>query len=213
MSSAVRPLKAKPKSYRLRALDVGAGIGRTTKTVLLPLFSDVVLVEPVPKFVQAAYQECLENMSSNVPSKRWKGISDKTNSVTFIQEGLQTFIPLHPLSTATYITRLGYSGETESVFDVIWCQWCLGHLSDPELIDFFKRAKQALRSPSESFIVVKENLYQDGPNNTPQVAFDDQDSSLTRSMMVRLDLAPQRLTLCSFSDLMPHGRSASGRLA
>lgn len=190
MSSAIRPLEAKPKSYRLRALDVGAGIGRTTKTVLLPLFSDVVLVEPVPKFVQAAYQECLENMSSSIPSKRWKGISDKTNSVTFIQEGLQTFIPLHPLSNATYIKRLGYSGETESVFDVIWCQWCLGHLSDPELIDFFKRAKQALRSPSESFIVVKENLYQDGPGNMPQVVFHDQDSSLTRSM-ARSDLDSQ----------------------
>lgn len=160
---------------------MGAGIGRTTKTVLLHLFSDVVLVEPVSKFVEAAYQDCLENMSSNVPSKRWKGISDKTHSVTFIQEGLQTFIPLQPLLNSTYTKRLGYSGETESVFDVIWCQWCLGHLSDPELIDFFKRAKQALRSPSESFIVVKENLYRDGPDNTPQVVYDEQDSSLTRS--------------------------------
>jgi protein N-terminal methyltransferase len=34
---------------RFRALDVGGGVGRTTKDVLLHLVDDVVLVEPVHK--------------------------------------------------------------------------------------------------------------------------------------------------------------------
>lgn len=179
--SAIRSLGVPSEPYRLRALDVGAGIGRTTQTVLLHLFSDVVLVEPVPKFVQSAYQECLASLSANIPSKRWKGIADKTKSVTFVQQSLQKLIPADPLLNATYIKRLGCENtEMKSVFDIIWCQWCLGHVSDPELIEFFKRAKNALRSPSESLIVVKENLYGDAANNTPQVAFDDRDSSLIR---------------------------------
>lgn len=36
-------------------------------------------------------------------------------------------------------------------YDVVWCQWCLQHLSDADLISFLKRAKAALVShPSPS---------------------------------------------------------------
>ncbi|KAG9226093.1 hypothetical protein CCMSSC00406_0005004 [Pleurotus cornucopiae] len=53
--SALRPLSPpSTPGYRTRALDVGAGIGRVTADVLLPLVSDVVLLEPVDHFVQEA---------------------------------------------------------------------------------------------------------------------------------------------------------------
>lgn len=98
-----------------------------------------------------------------------------------MQAGLQQFDPLHPEQSAKLIGRVGYEGPTESTFDVIWCQWCLGHLSDEELVAFFKRAQTALRSQKDGLIVVKENLCSDGPNKSPRTVFDEQDSSLTRS--------------------------------
>lgn len=61
-----------------------------------------------------------------------------------------------------------------------------GHLSDPELVAFLKRARTALRpsdpesSSSRSVMVVKENVCEDLPNNQPQSILDEEDSSLTR---------------------------------
>ncbi|CCK69301.1 N-terminal protein methyltransferase KNAG_0C01870 [Huiozyma naganishii CBS 8797] len=57
---------------------------------------------------------------------------------------------------------------------MIWCQWCVGHLPDTELIKFFKRCIDGLQPNGTIF--VKEN-------NTPsdQDDFDDTDSSVTRS--------------------------------
>ncbi|KAF8580873.1 DUF858-domain-containing protein [Ramaria rubella] len=185
VSSAVRPLQppANPIS-RTRALDVGAGIGRSTQTVLLHLFSDVTLLEPVEKFVQEAFQNCQKSLraSPQVPaSQRWKGISDKSKSVTFLKGALQHFDPSHPQSDTTCLGRLGFEGEEDAGFDVVWCQWCLGHLSDEELILFFRRAKVSLRSASSSLIVVKENLCRDDSDGGPRTVYDPKDSSLTRS--------------------------------
>jgi protein N-terminal methyltransferase len=73
--------------------------------------------------------------------------------------------------------------DINSKFDVIWCQWSLGHLSNPDLVLFLARAKQALRDP-ESVIVVKENVCVEIEGSTDGgVVFDDQDSSLTRYVM------------------------------
>nr|XP_054769926.1 N-terminal Xaa-Pro-Lys N-methyltransferase 1-like [Lytechinus pictus] len=58
-------------------------------------------------------------------------------------------------------------------YDVIWCQWVLGHLTDEHLVDFLKRAKTGLAE--NGIICVKENIAKSG------VVFDDQDSSVTRS--------------------------------
>lgn len=189
--SAVRPLQSPPDvALRTRALDVGAGIGRVTQTVLLHLFSDVVLLEPVEKFVQEAFQTCQISLDQQkLPrSKRWKGVSEKSKSVTFLKGALQQFDPSHPEIQTTRVGHLGYAGETDTCFDVIWCQWCLGHLSDEALVSFFQRAKASLRSTSNSLIVVKENLCKDQSDNRPRTVYDEQDSSLTRSVPVALAL-------------------------
>ena len=49
--SAARPLKPTP-ARRFRALDLGAGVGRVTSDTLLPLVSDVVLLEPVESLIR-----------------------------------------------------------------------------------------------------------------------------------------------------------------
>lgn len=58
-------------------------------------------------------------------------------------------------------------------YDVIWCQWVLGHLTDDHLVDFFKRCVKGLKP--NGILVVKENLTSSG-----QVEKDEDDSSVTR---------------------------------
>ncbi len=55
----------------------------------------------------------------------------------------------------------------------------LGHMSHSDLIAFLKRSRSAMRDES-SFIFVKENVCEDGPNRAPVEFLDEEDSSLTR---------------------------------
>ena len=49
--------------------------------------------------------------------------SGGTKTGQLICSGLQDFTP------------------SDGAYDVIWCQWVLGHLTDEDLVAFFKRAK------------------------------------------------------------------------
>lgn len=180
VSSSLKPLHPPPKERRTRALDVGAGVGRVTADVLLYLVDDVLLLEPVAPFINEAVHRA---KNPDPKLKNWQGLADKTTSVTFVQGPLQAFDPSHPSNTSDVklLERVGYQGDDlESGFDVIWCQWCLGHLSDEQLVAFFKRARASLRNPARSLMVVKENVCRDTEDNQPRISYDDEDSSLTR---------------------------------
>nr|KAJ3418083.1 hypothetical protein HK105_000382 [Polyrhizophydium stewartii] len=60
----------------------------------------------------------------------------------------------------------------EGKYDLIWCQWVLGHLTDDDFVAFFKRCKLGLKPGG--FIGVKENLTKNG------IIVDEEDSSCTR---------------------------------
>lgn len=204
--SPLKPATVRERFVRSRALDVGAGIGRVTRDVLLHLFQDVVLVEPVDKYIQEAWSraqfqenpkldqdsidaedESLEEIDFRVP---WKGVREKKTSVTVIQSTHQSLDPSSPLSSTKFVGRVGYKpspNELEDInskFDVMWCQWSLGHLSNSDLVLFLARAKRALRGP-ESVIIVKENVCAE-MGGSAGVVFDDQDSSLTRCVDNRI---------------------------
>ena len=189
VDSAVKPLKAPLNTARRRVLDVGAGVGRVTADVLLQLFSDVLLLEPVSAFIQEAHDRAIQSVENpQIPEKRrWKGLLDKSRSVTFVQGTLQVFDPSHPLGTqaVSLLDRVGFVpdqgqiADIDSLFDVIWCQWCLGHLNDEDLMKFLKRSREAFRD-SQSLIVVKENVCSDAEDGGPCTFFDEEDSSLTR---------------------------------
>lgn len=187
--SAARPLspESSTPAARNRAVDVGAGVGRVTTDVLLHLVSDVVLLEPVEGFIGEAYRRGKASedgtLVEDTVRARWKGVQDKTKSVTLVQGTLQAFDPSSPLKDTKLVGRVGYApaeDDLESGFDVVWCQWCLGHLSDADLVAFFRRCKQALRDAERSLIVVKENLCSDGEDGSAGTVFDESDSSLTR---------------------------------
>lgn len=67
-------------------------------------------------------------------------------------------------------------------YDLIWTQWCLGHLTDEQLVRYLELCKTVLR-PQSGIMVVKENLSTGGID-----VFDDTDSSVTRSASVRSSL-------------------------
>lgn len=79
-------------------------------------------------------------------------INGNLDRVEFINLSLQDFIP-----------KVDH-------YDLIWCQWVLGHLTDIDLIKFLKRCKNS----KCSYIGIKENV-------SLVVDFDSVDSSFTRT--------------------------------
>ncbi|ESP00889.1 hypothetical protein LOTGIDRAFT_225615 [Lottia gigantea] len=124
-----------------RALDCGAGIGRITKRLLLPMFETVDMVELNQHFLKEA--------------RTFIGDDSKRVENLFCS-GLQDFTP------------------DRGQYDVIWCQWVLGHLKDQHLKEFFQRCKLGLKPGG--IIVVKEN----SSTSEEERDFDSSDSSFTR---------------------------------
>ncbi|KAI8070618.1 alpha-N-methyltransferase NTM1 [Gilbertella persicaria] len=92
-------------SNQLYACDCGAGIGRVTKNFLLQVpFDKVDLVEQAAPFVERAKLDYLKD-------------EIKANKIGEIYcQGLQDFIP------------------EQGKYDLIWCQWVLGHLTDGNMM-------------------------------------------------------------------------------
>lgn len=166
LSTIVPPhLQSLPKrTHPAKALDLGAGIGRVTSDVLLPLFDHVDLVESSSHFLEKAQKA----------SARWRGIADSSKGLRFYKAGLQYFDPASP---SGLFGKAGAEDLAEG-YDVIWLQWVAGHLGQDDLVAFLQRCQKALRaSPPEdrAVIVLKENVI-----NTKEDAFDETDSSLVR---------------------------------
>ena len=58
-------------------------------------------------------------------------------------------------------------------YDLIWNQWCVGHLTDAQLVVYLEKCGKALKDGG--LVVVKENLSTSGED-----VFDELDSSVTR---------------------------------
>ncbi|KAH7078998.1 alpha-N-methyltransferase NTM1 [Paraphoma chrysanthemicola] len=144
-----------------RVADCGAGIGRITKGLLLGVAKRVDIVEPVKKFTDELVQSLGNGeYAGDGESKHGKGQVGEV-----INLGLQDWIP----EVASY--------------DVIWNQWCLGHLTDAQLVIYLRRCTAGLRpaegdEPSKSWIIVKENMSTDIGHKD---IYDEEDSSVTRS--------------------------------
>jgi protein N-terminal methyltransferase len=68
----------------------------------------------------------------------------------------------------------------ESKYDLIWNQWCLGHLTDDQLTTYLKKCQKVLTT--EGLIIVKENMC-----TGDEDVFDELDSSVTRYVISRCD--------------------------
>ena len=81
--------------------------------------------------------------------------SDPRLRFRFVYEGLQDWTP------------------EPGLYDCIWVQWVIGHLTDRDMVAFLRRALAGLREGG--FVVLKENTCREG------FVVDKEDSSLTRS--------------------------------
>ncbi|CCX33158.1 alpha-N-methyltransferase NTM1 [Pyronema domesticum] len=131
----------------LRVADCGAGIGRITKNFLTKINKAVVvdIVEPVKKFTDE-----ISNPENFKEEKETGQIGQ------IINMGLEQWTP------------------EQGVYWMIWNQWCVGHLTDTQLIDYLKRCATGIRE--DGVVVVKENI-----SNCPDDIYDEIDSSVTRT--------------------------------
>ncbi|KAF2192245.1 hypothetical protein K469DRAFT_730857 [Zopfia rhizophila CBS 207.26] len=141
-----------------RVADCGAGIGRITKGLLMGVARMVDVVEPVQKFTD-------ELVASLEPEQERK--EGQTQIGEVINLALQDWTP------------------EAGAYDLIWNQWCLGHLTDAQLVAYLLRCKDGLvkldptaQGMTDSWIVVKENMSSDSKKKD---IYDDQDSSVTRT--------------------------------
>lgn len=114
----------------------------------------------VKLFDQVDLVESNPKFLQEAQSQYLKDVSDKIG--LYIQVGLEDFNP------------------TANRYNLIWCQWVLGHLKDSDLILFLKRCKASLMEGG--MIGIKENVTKVGTE------FDSQDSSVTRSDSLLKDI-------------------------
>lgn len=93
-----------------RALDCGAGIGRITSTVLLPIFNRVDVVEPVAKFLQVAKENAI---SGQVDGWKLLGKGMEGKGIRLWLSGLQFFDPSAPGTPIGPLVEGGEEGTSE----------------------------------------------------------------------------------------------------
>lgn len=145
-----------------RVAEGGAGIGRITKGLLLGVAKQVDVVEPVKKFTD----ELVQSLGNGEYTGDGVAQVNKGQVGQVINLGLQDWTP------------------EEGVYDVIWNQWCLGHLTDAQLVVYLQRCIKGLKIAQDgagdvpAWIIVKENL---SSMINHQDLYDEEDSSVTRS--------------------------------
>jgi protein N-terminal methyltransferase len=136
----------KPSTRLPRAVDCGAGIGRITAGFLSKVAEVVDVVEPVVQLTKVITE-----------GDGFKELREQGRVGEVYNKGLEDWTPTKP-------------------YDLIWNQWCLGQLTDEQLLDYFGRIKDKITEGG--WIVVKENMSTDPEGKD---IFDPADSSVTRS--------------------------------
>lgn len=124
---------------KLLAMDLGAGIGRVTRGVLLPAVDSVVLVEQSAKWQQISPRYICSGGDVHAAERCY-----------FLQERLESFDPPIPPPIC-----IGSRRKHAAAYDLVWIQWTLQYLIDADVVGLLMRVRAAL-SPC-GFVVLKEN--------------------------------------------------------
>lgn len=116
------------KGRTQKAMDVGAGVGRVTKTILLKRYGQVRLVE-----------------GDAALSKRSRTYLGKKRCAN----GRCTF-------TCAMLQNLQNLPPDEESYDVVWVQWCLQYLTDVDVILAIKNLASSLTEKT-GYLIIKEN--------------------------------------------------------
>lgn len=137
------------------ALDVGAGIGRVTKHLLLPIFETVDMLDQNPIYLRKSVAFIGEDSKRGVVGKR-------------IACGMQAF-NANGLIGADGV----HSGVLLARYDLVWIQWCINYLTDEDLVRFLRQCCKCLLPGG--LIGLKDNVVRSG------FLIDKDDSSIMRS--------------------------------
>lgn len=164
-----------------RAVDCGAGIGRVTRGLLVRVAERVDVVEPVEEFAEVVRRLKHDNDGESSLREEDEANGDGGGGMRggkvgeIFVCGLESWSP----APAPFPTKSTPTNPPSAGYDLIWAQWCLGHLRDTQLTTFLRLASLSL-SPTtgHSYIVVKENISTD-PDGRDM--YDPVDSSVTRT--------------------------------
>ncbi|KAF4121492.1 protein N-terminal methyltransferase [Geosmithia morbida] len=151
-----------------RALEGGAGYfpSLSIRFYSIPIYLSFHMLTKTLSLDQSigrVTQGMLVNVAETVDviepiAKFTANLADKPGVGTVFNMGLEEWTP----------------SPTDVKYGLVWIQWCAGHLSDAQLVEFLKRCKGVL-VPDSGVIVVKENLA-----SGIEDVFDKVDSSVTR---------------------------------
>ena len=125
--------------------DVAAGIGRVTKHLLLPLnVARVDVLEQSSHLLAAAPAYVDENNNANMkeyddddPAKDEESTTPRRQRCRYVCVSMQAWRP------------------KAREYDLIWIQWCVGHLTDSDFLDFLNVCRRALKKTG--LLVIKDN--------------------------------------------------------
>lgn len=134
----------------LRALDVASGIGRVTGGALLELCDTVDLVEVRARLLSQATRLATIDPRVCGPQGCHKFVERAKVDLAWAAPRVERFI---------CETMQDFTPEAGR-YDVIWLQWCIGCVTDDDLVTFLSRCCDGL-TPN-GMIVIKDNVI-DGP--------------------------------------------------
>lgn len=163
-----------------KALDVGAGIGRVTRDLLLPRYNVVDMLEQNEAYLAESFHY-IAMTSDRHPGK---GVVHRR-----IPCGMHQFAPDEPVTGQSYRNR----------YNLIWVQWCIIYLTDDDLVKFIHVCFDCL--VDGGVLCVKDNIAPRGPNG---FVLDKSDSSVMRSDRYMKNLFARAGARVLTEQLQPH---------
>lgn len=155
--------KIRPDLQFGASCECGAGIGRVTKGLFLPLnFTQCDLVEVSAELISHAPAYIDDPDCGSTPQHLT--CNPDSSRCRFFCTGLEEFEP------------------KPNTYDVVWVQWCIIYLTDLDCINFLRRMGASLRDGG--IVVIKDNTCTGNA-----YVLDRDDSSVTRSLDYLLALA------------------------
>lgn len=138
------------------ALDVGAGIGRVSRDLLLPMFARVDMLEQNKEYLKKSEAYLSEVTGS------FRGRIERR-----VPTGMQHFCARNEQTGENFVGR----------YSVIWAQWCIIYLTDEDLINFIQTCFECLQDGG--VLCIKDNTLSRGQT---EFVLDKQDSSVMRGL-------------------------------
>lgn len=131
------------------------------------------LENPPSKFIALDCGAGIGRITKNLLVKHFKHVDLVEQNPKFLETAKTYLNPCISRIGEFYPIGLQNFCPTPEKYDVIWCQWVLGHLRDDDLVQFFKNCVSGLKK--NGVLVVKENV-----TRSDTLTIDTTDSSVTR---------------------------------